>query len=166
MMDPEAFEIAFTVVARADDEPEDDEPIPLCSTCGAPVGIFLERVLSWRTSAATPPPPAPITPTTPVTLRRSPGTSRTKLRKSSGEASAPVPAGLCPPGTDFRGSFIPPSLIGHKPPVFPGACWHCPHTLRWPAAEHDTGPIFTLQPVSRIAMPGTFQAFLRVPLGD
>jgi hypothetical protein len=48
MIDPEAFEIAFTAVARADDEPEDEDPIPLCATCGAPVGIFPELILSWR----------------------------------------------------------------------------------------------------------------------
>jgi hypothetical protein len=49
MIDPEAFEIAFTAVARADaDDPEDDEPIPLCSACGAPVGIFPELILNWR----------------------------------------------------------------------------------------------------------------------
>ena len=43
-IDPEAFEIAFTAIARpADDEPdENDEPIALCATCGAPVGIFPE----------------------------------------------------------------------------------------------------------------------------
>jgi hypothetical protein len=27
---------------------EDDEPIPLCGTCGAPVGIFPELTLNWR----------------------------------------------------------------------------------------------------------------------
>ena len=49
MIDPEAFEIAFTAVASSvADDPEDDEPIPLCSTCGAPVGIFPELILNWR----------------------------------------------------------------------------------------------------------------------
>jgi hypothetical protein len=49
MIDPEAFEIAFTAVPRtAKDESEDEEPIPLCATCGAPVGIFPELALSWR----------------------------------------------------------------------------------------------------------------------
>jgi hypothetical protein len=47
MIDAEAFEIALTAVAPADD-PEDDEPIPLCRTCGAPVGIFPELTLKWR----------------------------------------------------------------------------------------------------------------------
>ena len=47
MIDPEAFEIAFTAIAPADD-PEDDEPVPLCGTCGAPVGIFPELTLNWR----------------------------------------------------------------------------------------------------------------------
>jgi hypothetical protein len=46
MIDPEAFEIAFTAVTPADnDDPEDDEPIPLCA---APVGIFPELILNWR----------------------------------------------------------------------------------------------------------------------
>jgi hypothetical protein len=48
MIDPEAFEIAFTAVAPAADGPEDDDPIPLCATCGAPVGIFPELILNWR----------------------------------------------------------------------------------------------------------------------
>jgi hypothetical protein len=50
MIDPEAFQIALTAVApraaetREDAEiPEDEEPIPVCRTCGAPVGIFLAR---------------------------------------------------------------------------------------------------------------------------
>ena len=48
MIDPEAFEIALTAIAQAPDDPEDEEPIPLCATCGAPVGIFPEVILNWR----------------------------------------------------------------------------------------------------------------------
>jgi hypothetical protein len=49
MIDPEAFEIALTGVTRpAADESEDDEAIPLCRTCGVPVGIFPELDLGWR----------------------------------------------------------------------------------------------------------------------
>lgn len=49
IIDPEAFEIALTAVTpSADDESEDDEAIPLCRTCGAPVGIFPELAFSWR----------------------------------------------------------------------------------------------------------------------
>jgi hypothetical protein len=48
MIDPEAFEIASAAVAQAPGDPEDEEPIPLCATCGAPVGIFPEVTLSWR----------------------------------------------------------------------------------------------------------------------
>ena len=47
MIDPEAFEIALTAVAPAND-PEDEDPIPLCATCGAQVGIFPELILNWR----------------------------------------------------------------------------------------------------------------------
>jgi hypothetical protein len=48
MIDPEAFEIAFTAVARTPaDDSEEDDPIALCATCGAPVGIFPEVVLNW-----------------------------------------------------------------------------------------------------------------------
>ena len=39
MFDPEAFEIAFTAVAPASDEPEDDEPIPLCALTEQSPGI-------------------------------------------------------------------------------------------------------------------------------
>src|ERR1700689_5434116 len=48
MIDSEAFEIAFTAVAQAPDDPEDEEPIALCATCGAPVGIFPEVIRNWR----------------------------------------------------------------------------------------------------------------------
>ena len=49
IIDPEAFEIAFTAVApRTDDDPEDEDPIPLCTSCAAPVGIFPEIILGWR----------------------------------------------------------------------------------------------------------------------
>jgi hypothetical protein len=57
MIDPEAFEIAMTATAQALDDPEDEEPIPLCATCGAPIGIFPDITLNWRhyrgSSAAT-----------------------------------------------------------------------------------------------------------------
>jgi hypothetical protein len=50
MIDAEAFQIAFTAVAPApaEGESEDEDPIPLCATCGYPIGIFPEIVLSWR----------------------------------------------------------------------------------------------------------------------
>jgi hypothetical protein len=49
MIDPDAFEIAMTVVSPDGDDLEDDqEPIPLCATCGATVGIFPELTLNWR----------------------------------------------------------------------------------------------------------------------
>jgi hypothetical protein len=55
MIDPEAFEIAFTAVAtRTDEIPEnsmaleDEEPVPVCRECGAPVGIFLAHGLRWQ----------------------------------------------------------------------------------------------------------------------
>jgi hypothetical protein len=54
MIDPEAFEIALTAAApRAgetseDDAPEDEEPLPVCRQCGAPVGIFLAHGLRWQ----------------------------------------------------------------------------------------------------------------------
>ena len=48
MIDSEAFEIAFTAAAPARRHLEDDEePIPLCATCGAPIGIFPELTLNW-----------------------------------------------------------------------------------------------------------------------
>jgi len=51
MIDDEAFEIAMTAVTNdpAPDAPDDDEePIPLCATCGAPIGIFPDIILAWR----------------------------------------------------------------------------------------------------------------------
>ena len=61
MIDPEAFEIAFnavtprvtkvtkvTGVTEDGEAPEDEEPIPVCRECGAPVGIFLAHGLAWR----------------------------------------------------------------------------------------------------------------------
>ena len=48
MIDADAFEIAFAAVAPSPEDPEDEEPIPLCAACGAPVGIFPEVILNWR----------------------------------------------------------------------------------------------------------------------
>jgi hypothetical protein len=49
MIDPEAFEIALTAVApRPDEIPEDEEPLPVCRQCGAPVAIFLAHGLQWQ----------------------------------------------------------------------------------------------------------------------
>jgi hypothetical protein len=45
MIDPEAFEIAFTAAAE---KSEDEAPVPLCAACGAPVGIFPEVILNWH----------------------------------------------------------------------------------------------------------------------
>jgi len=48
MIDAEAFEIALTAIAPVADDSEDEEPIPLCATCGAPLGVFPEVILNWR----------------------------------------------------------------------------------------------------------------------
>jgi hypothetical protein len=48
MLDPEAFEIAFTAVAHAPDADGDDEPIPVCRQCGGLAGIFPDRGLRWQ----------------------------------------------------------------------------------------------------------------------
>jgi hypothetical protein len=47
MLDPEAFEIAFTAVPIATDA-GDDEPIPVCRECGGLVGIFPDQGLRWQ----------------------------------------------------------------------------------------------------------------------
>jgi hypothetical protein len=46
MLDPEAFEIAFTAVplARGDG---DDEPVAVCRQCGGLAGIFPDRGPDW-----------------------------------------------------------------------------------------------------------------------
>ena len=50
MIDPEAFEIAMTAATPdpADTQDDDEERIPLCATCGAPIGIFPDITLNWR----------------------------------------------------------------------------------------------------------------------
>ena len=49
MIDPEAFEIALTAAAtRADEASEDDEPLPVCRHCHAPLAIFPDRSLRWQ----------------------------------------------------------------------------------------------------------------------
>ena len=96
-IDSEAFEIALTAVAQAPDDPEDEEPIPLRATCGAPIGIFPEVTPSTgATSAAQLPPPEPTTPTTPATPPRSRGTSRARPPKSSNQPTA-APSPRCLP---------------------------------------------------------------------
>jgi hypothetical protein len=46
MLDPEAFEIAFTAVP-AGSRDDDDEPIAVCRECGSLIGIFPDRGLRW-----------------------------------------------------------------------------------------------------------------------
>jgi hypothetical protein len=48
MLDPEAFEIAFTAVPLAPSDDGDDEPIAVCRQCGGLVGIFPDRGLHWQ----------------------------------------------------------------------------------------------------------------------
>jgi hypothetical protein len=48
MIDPEAFEIAFTAVTPATHHPEDADAIPLCRQCGTPVATFPDRGLDWQ----------------------------------------------------------------------------------------------------------------------
>lgn len=48
MIDPEAFEIAFTAVIPADDQPEDEEAFPVCRTCHVGVGIFPDHGPGWQ----------------------------------------------------------------------------------------------------------------------
>ena len=60
VIDPEAFEIALTAAnlrvhevpedaaTPEEDDPEEDEPFPVCRHCGAPVGIFPDHGLRWQ----------------------------------------------------------------------------------------------------------------------
>jgi hypothetical protein len=48
MLDPEAFEIAFTAVPTAFAVDSDDEPIPVCHECGGLVGIFPDNGPRWQ----------------------------------------------------------------------------------------------------------------------
>jgi len=54
MIDPEAFEIAMTAATPDPADLEDEDPIPLCAACGAPVGIFPDQDLTWRHYRGTP----------------------------------------------------------------------------------------------------------------
>jgi hypothetical protein len=47
MLDPEAFEVAFTAVPVGSDD-GDDEPIPVCRECRGLVGIFPDHGLRWQ----------------------------------------------------------------------------------------------------------------------
>jgi hypothetical protein len=47
MLDPEAFEIAFTAVPAGSGDDGDDEPIAVCRECGGLIGIFPDRGLRW-----------------------------------------------------------------------------------------------------------------------
>lgn len=48
LLDPEAFEIAFTAVPVPGRGDREDEPSPVCRRCGGLVGIFPDRGLSWQ----------------------------------------------------------------------------------------------------------------------
>jgi hypothetical protein len=49
MIDPEAFDIAFTAVTPATgDQPEDEEAVPACRACSASIGIFAEHGPDWQ----------------------------------------------------------------------------------------------------------------------
>ncbi len=48
VIDPEAFEIAFSAVAPAADDLPDDEAVPLCRFCCTTVGIFPRHGLGWQ----------------------------------------------------------------------------------------------------------------------
>jgi hypothetical protein len=53
-IDPLMFEIAMDAGTRTaggapeEEEPEDQEPVPVCRRCGAQVGIFLDHGLQWQ----------------------------------------------------------------------------------------------------------------------
>jgi hypothetical protein len=49
VIDPLMFEIAMDAAdLTAGEEPEDEEPIPVCRRCGGLVGIFLDHGLEWQ----------------------------------------------------------------------------------------------------------------------
>ena len=85
MIDPEAFEIAFTAVAPPPPTTSPKTKSPSrCAPPAAPRSASSPNSSSaGATSAATPSPAAPTRPTTPATPPRSPGTSPTRTRKSS-----------------------------------------------------------------------------------
>ena len=48
MLDPEAFDIAFTAVPLVPGDDSDEEPIPVCRQCGGLAGIFPDHGLHWQ----------------------------------------------------------------------------------------------------------------------
>jgi hypothetical protein len=48
MIDPDAFDIAFTAVPDPAEPDEDTEAEPLCTACGAPAGIFPDLGPGWQ----------------------------------------------------------------------------------------------------------------------
>jgi len=54
VIDPLMFEIAMDAGAQTiggapeEEEPEDQEPIPVCRRCGGQVGVFLDHGLEWQ----------------------------------------------------------------------------------------------------------------------
>jgi hypothetical protein len=49
VIDPLMFEIAMDAAdLTAGEEPEDEEPVPVCRRCGGLVGIFLDHGLEWQ----------------------------------------------------------------------------------------------------------------------
>jgi hypothetical protein len=49
MIDPDAFDIAFTAVPRpAAEDDQADQAEPLCTVCGAPAGIFPDPGPRWQ----------------------------------------------------------------------------------------------------------------------
>jgi hypothetical protein len=54
LVDPQAFELVLDAAAQmvsgvpADDDPEDQEPAPVCRHCGTQVGIFLAHGPDWQ----------------------------------------------------------------------------------------------------------------------
>ena len=99
MIDPEAFEIAFTAVAPAPPTtPKTKSPSRSAPPAAPPSASSPKSPSTGATSAATRPPPAPTRPTTPATPRRSRGTSPTRPPNSSSRLPVPVPCRPLPAG--------------------------------------------------------------------
>ncbi|MGD0703229.1 MAG: hypothetical protein ABSA02_25505 [Trebonia sp.] len=114
IIDPEAFEIAFTAVAPRAHEigeiaeiAEDGERIPVCRECGALVGIFLAMACGGSTTVGTASRPGPKRSTTPVIPQKSPGLFPRSTRKSSSQRAS----GQCPVGQPdgARGALVQPT---------------------------------------------------------
>ena len=119
MIDPEAFEIAFTAVApRPPTTPKTKTPSRSAPPAAPRSASSPSSSSTGATTAATPSPGAPTRLTTPATPPRSPGTSPTRPRKSSSSYCSCAP----PVSSAGHGRLWAARHDRHRPPPAASTC--------------------------------------------